>query len=315
MTKKAWILDDKIAGNKTQTTALAESLNLDYEIKTIEYNCLAKLPNILIFGLMHIDKEKSDDLMTCEMPDVIISAGRRCALVAAYLKKRSGNKIKIINIMRPQCYESLFDYIILPNHDTHKAASNVLTIDGALNCAQEKIKTSPDLKSLYPEIKEFFGVIIGGNTRLFEFSTADDQKLVNLVNEFLLKTKLSPVITFSRRTNNSTKDLIRKSFPQSIIYDPEKSPQNNIYYSILKSAKYVICTGESVSMCSEVASSGKPLYVYLPEYINKSAKITSFINQLLDKKIARILDNYSNIEEYSYEPWNEVARIAKLIKV
>jgi mitochondrial fission protein ELM1 len=88
MTKKAWILDDKRAGNKTQTTALAESLKLDYEIKKIEYNCLAKLPNILLFGLMHIDKEKSDDLITCKIPDVIISAGRRCALVAAYLKKK-----------------------------------------------------------------------------------------------------------------------------------------------------------------------------------------------------------------------------------
>ena len=68
-------------------------------------------------------------------------------------------------------------------------------------------------------------------------------------------------------------------------------------------------------MCSEVVSSGKPLYVYIPEYINKSAKITSFIDQLVEKKIIRILNNYSTIEEYSYKPWNEVARIAKLIKV
>ena len=276
---------------------------------------MAKLPNVLLFGLMHIDKAKSDDLITCEMPDVIISAGRRCALVAAYLKKRSGNKIKIINIMRPQCCERLFDFIILPSHDKHRVNSNIITIEGALNCAQEKIKIAPDLKTLFPEMNECVGIIIGGNARIFKFSIADDQKLVNLINEFLLKTKLDPVITFSRRTNKSTKELIKKSFPQSIIYDPEESAQSNIYYSILRSAKYIICTGESVSMCSEVISSGKPLYVYLPENINKSAKISGFIKQIIDKKIARILDNYSNIEEYSYEPWNEVARIAKLIKL
>lgn len=314
MRKTAWILKDFRDGNTTQTTSLAESLGLDYEIKNIEYNCFAKLPNWLLRGLLHIDKKKSTSLDGLA-PDVIISAGRRCAVVAAYLKKRENGRVKIINIMRPLSYFDAFDYIILPDHDKTEPAKNIIFITGALNAARIKIQTAQDLKALYPELADFVGIVIGGKTRFFEFSQGDNQNFVDLLKRFLQETKLIPVITFSRRTPLSTKELIKKAFAGHIIYDPQEDAGPNIYYNILKSAKYIICTGDSVSMCSEAASSGKPSYIYLPHDIKRSAKHGRFIKQLIDKKIARILDNSSNIEEYTYEPLNEGERIAKLIKL
>jgi hypothetical protein len=315
MTKTAWILNDDRAGNTTQTTALAKALNLDYQLKDIQFNIFAKLPNVFLSSMIHVNQKSK--LLDAIMPDVIISAGRKCA-AASYALKKKNPELKIVHIMRPLMggRDSFFDYIILPNHDSYPSKSNVMLIAGALNDAASRVSEAPNLQSIFAGLSDFVGVIIGGNTKNVNFTDEDNLKLIDLINNFLLKTNLIPVITFSRRTPESTKKLIKTSFAESIIYDPtEDSLKPNIYYSILKSAKFIICTGDSISMCSEIASSGKPFYVYMPNALEKSTKHISFINYLLNSNVARRLEYESKIEEYKYTPMNEISRITRLIKL
>jgi mitochondrial fission protein ELM1 len=315
MSKKAWVLQDNRAGNTTQTIALAEHLQLGYVCKKIQYNSFAKLPSFILgFNLLHVDRSKSNDIDR-DPPDVVISAGRRLAIVAYYLKRQKPN-LKTIHIMHSFYKEDSFDYLIVPNHDDCLLKANMITITGALNDTKNRIANAKPLQNLFHNVKDFIGVIIGGTTKDHDFTAFDSATLIMRVGSAAKQTKLPLVITFSRRTPVHAKELIKAAFPNSITYDPEEdSHKPNIYYNILKSAKFIICTADSISMCSEVASSGKPLYIYVPELLTLSDKHINFIEQLFSLKIARQLDDNIQIEQYSYTPLNEVARIAEIIRL
>ncbi|AVP87544.1 hypothetical protein phytr_6030 [Candidatus Phycorickettsia trachydisci] len=314
--KRAWILKDHRVGSTNQMLALAKALDLDYELKNIEYRLLISwLPNFLLPGIWHVDKNKSDNLdLSTNRPEVIISASRRCALVAVYLKKPNPS-LKIINIMRPEVAHSFFDYVILPQHDLAGKSDNTIEIIGALNDSYDQMQKAPKMDEIHQDVGDFIGIVIGGATRNFDFTYKDAAYLVKYIQKAAQNISCNFVITFSRRTDQRVKQIVKEAFESSVIYDPSEGYQDNIYFSILKSAKYIIATGDSISMCSEIASSGKPCYIYKPLGIIKSPKHERFINQLVNNKIASLLGEDTKLEDYNYEPLNEVERIAKLIKL
>lgn len=102
--------------------------------------------------------------------------------------------------------------------------------------------------------------------------------------------------------------------PKFDVPNLEVSTVYNPYIAMLANAKYIISTADSISMCSEVASSGKPLYIFCPSNFN-SSKHKIFIKQLVEQKIAKTFDeSVTMLEEYSYKPLNEAERVAEIIK-
>ena len=83
---------------------------------------------------------------------------------------------------------------------------------------------------------------------------------------------------------------------------------------MLNNAEYIISTADSISMCSEAASTGKPLYIFCPDNF-KLQKHNFFIQQLVDLGVARRLeDDTKYLKKYEYKPLSEITRIAKVIK-
>ena len=84
---KVWVLVDKRVGNANQAIELAQTIGKKYAIKNIEYNSFGSLPNYFlnIFPI-HIKKTVLTSLTNEPLPDVIISAGRRTAVLALYFQ-------------------------------------------------------------------------------------------------------------------------------------------------------------------------------------------------------------------------------------
>ncbi|WP_348639010.1 ELM1/GtrOC1 family putative glycosyltransferase [Rickettsia felis] len=124
---KIYVLADDRTGNTNQAIALAEKLTEEYTIIRLQYNCLAKLPNFLLkYYPIHIKSELLQDIMAKPLPDMIITAGRRTAVLAFYLKKKF-ESIQLIQIMQPSLPYYAFDAVILPYHDQrHCKALNVI---------------------------------------------------------------------------------------------------------------------------------------------------------------------------------------------
>ncbi len=317
-----WVLTDFRTGNAVQAISLAEALGTGYVTKRMEYNILAKLPNILLGNnCAHLKHDSRKQLVTDHPPKLIISSGRRTALVAAYLKKKYPGT-KLVQIMRPNINIDIFDALILPQHDAFNISPNssckLIRTIGALNNIEDRMeKYQDDILNKYPSMKSFIGVLIGGDTKDYKFSIKDSKELAIAVeNAISYNGGIPAFISFSRRTPKHVKDIFNKIFSwPNILYDPttESNQANNPYIGILKFAKFLILTCDSVSMCSEAASTGKPVYIYCPPKFN-SKKHKYLIQQLIDLNIARNLTASTGIiEEYEYTTLKEVSKIAEYI--
>lgn len=317
--KKIWVLSDNRAGNIIQAAALAEYLGFGYQLKPINSNCLGILPNFLLsIYPINVKRELLKSWEAEGLPDLIISSGRRTAVIASYLKHRNNNKTKIVQIMHPNLPLQQFDLVILPQHDKiTKNATNVLRIIGSLNNVKEKVLAGGiELRKNYPLLGKFTSVIIGGSSKNYNFTDENARDLSEILSTLTKSQSKTLFISFSRRTPDKAKDIIKNNLPPStIIYDPTaESTKPNPYFGMLAEADYIISTADSISMCSEAASTGKPLYIFCPNNF-KSHKHLSFIQQLVDSKIARILNKYAtNLEKYDYIPLNEVKKVAKIVK-
>ncbi|CAN0591762.1 unnamed protein product, partial [Ectocarpus sp. 12 AP-2014] len=289
---KIWVLVDNRIGNANQAIVLAEKLGQPFEIKHINYNHFAKFPNsILSLFPIHIKCNILRQLKAENIPDIIISAGRRTAVLAVYLKKISNNKAKIIQIMRPNLEPKAFELIILPQHDIYNhTLPNIVRILGALTNVQEKLPgIKANFENEYPDIKNFIAVIIGGSAKNYKLTMENAQELGEVLSAVADNHSFALFITFSRRTPKNIKEYFQKKFQwPNICYDPE-SGEANPYPAILGSAKFIVSTSDSISMCSEAASTGKPVYIYRPDSFSLK-KHNFFIQQLVDLGIARRLD-------------------------
>lgn len=320
MTTEVWVLGDHRVGNTNQAIALAQELGLKYEVKNIKYNFLSKLPNFFLqLSPLHVTDEVLRTLKNTPFPKIIISSGRRTAPLALYLKEKSGNKLKVVQIMRPDIDSKNFDLLVLPQHDNvNQLNSNIIRIIGALSNSGTKILNGAlELDKNYPEVKNFIAVLVGGDTKNHKLTEFESKLFANTLSTITNNHSCPLFFSFTRRTSEITKNIIRNMFPwPHIIYDPTTDEnRQNPYYGMLGRAEFIICTGDSVSMCSEVASTGKPFYIYCPQDFKIIEKHRFFIQQLVDIGVAKKLEtNISLLEDYSYPPLNEVMKVADFIK-
>jgi mitochondrial fission protein ELM1 len=318
--KKAqiWVLVDNRVGTANQAIELAEEIGKKFEIKKIEYNYLGKLPSyFLSIFPVHVKKSILLRLQKQQPPEIIISAGRRTAALALYLKKtvKTNKTVKIIQIMRPNINPREFDLVVLPQHDNFNyTLPNIVRILGALTNVRNKIEQYEEtFVSKYPGTRGFIAVIIGGSVKGYKLTLENIKPLVQALSNLSENHSLPLFITFSRRTPKNVKAYFEEKFLlPHIIYDPLDGHYNP-YPALLGKAEYIIATTDSISMCSEAASTGKPVYVFSPENFTLK-KHNFFIQQLVDLGLIRRLDlQAGTLEKYNYKPLAEITKVKEII--
>jgi mitochondrial fission protein ELM1 len=317
MQSDIWVLTDSRTGTAVQAIALAEKLEMSFEIKRLEYNIYAFLPSFLLGATdLHIKKSISHALRNAtHSPKIIISAGRRAAMVALSLKVRYPGS-KVIQIMRPFLPAHKFDLIVIPQHDQYESTNNTIRVIGALHNIKNKINHARgSIKSHYPQLQNFISLMVGGDTKKHKFLLEHAELLAKQVTTISDNHGLNVFISFSRRTSKEVKDIFISAFPwPHVIYDPTSSQEVNPYYGMLADGDFIITTSDSVSMCSEATASGKPLYIFCPE-MKETTKHRYFVQQLLDLEIARLLtDQTEALENYKYSSFDEAQKVADFIR-
>ncbi len=205
--------------------------------------------------------------------DIILSCGDSLTGLNLIIKKQLN--AKNITIMKPSLVKSSnFDIVIVPEHDKIKLSENIIRTKGALNLIDENLmknsinRIQAEGYRLQNENKKI-GVFIGGDTKNYKLS----KRIVNNVLDSLLKISdernLEILLTTSRRTSNGIDALIKNKLKDEerckllVIANEKNIP--NVVPAILGLSDIVIVSGESISMVSEAASSGKKVLVFEPE--------------------------------------------------
>lgn len=313
-----WVLKDNRPGNYSQVLNLAESLKIPYQIQEISYNKLAALPNFLQLGKFSIlDQKSKNNLLNLRgrKPDIIISAGRRSALIALDLKKIYPH-LFLIQIMNPGKNIKKFDLVITPKHD-HLKGKNILEINGAItNISKAKIEENyQKFAAIFDQIKSpKIALFLGGSSKDAKFKEEDANKLRQITDKLCQNMKASLLITTSRRTDKLLIDELEKNNRNLKYCFKWIDGIPNPYWSIFQTADYLIVTGDSISMISEAANFGKPLFIYTNSNIC-SKKHQRFQQYLFHNSYAcKLTDDMRKLDSKKLNKLDETNKIVLKIR-
>lgn len=315
-----WVLADDRPGNASQALGVAEALGWPFVQKQIAYTALGGLPNLLRgASLIGVDSASRAGLAP-PWPDVVIAAGRRTAPVARWIKKQTGGRTYLCQIMWPGgAGAGDFDLIAVPTHDellgTH---SNVLRVTGAphrvteARLALEGMKWKPRFKGVKaPRI----AVVVGGSTKNRTFTPAMARDLGEKVAALAKSSGGSLMVTTSRRTGREAEEALLSALPEPAwLYrwgDGTGGGGDNPYFGFLACADAVVVTGDSVSMVSEACASHVPVYIYAPEALiaPKHARLHVHLYAL---GLAEALSG--TFRPWSHPPLNAASDVAKAVR-
>lgn len=264
-TPTVWLLTGHKAGDNSQVIALAEGLGWPYRTLKLCYRPWELVTNRLLGAtLAGIDRRASSRLEP-PWPDLVITAGRRNEPVARWIRQQSP-QTRLVHIGRPWSPLPTFDLIITtPQYflpDLPNILHNSLPLHGvsheALHDAAEQWR--PRLEALP---RPWIGVLIGGDSGPFVFTTEKGRRLGSQVNALAQAKGASLLVSSSARTPSAAMDAFRQALTVPVYLHEWRAGQSeNPYLAYLQLADEFVVTGESMSMLTEVAHTGKPLHIF-----------------------------------------------------
>ncbi|WP_232818471.1 mitochondrial fission ELM1 family protein [Elioraea thermophila] len=252
-----WVLADPRPGTANQALGIAERLGVPVRVVPLAWGPLARLPWPwpTLAGLGPAARA----LLRPPWPRVVISAGRRSAPIALWLKQHGA---RAVHAMRPGFGASSFDLLVLGQHDRPPQAPNVIAILGAchrlspavLAAARTRWCDLPTLPS--PRV----AVLVGGPVRGQRMADAEARGLIRAVRDrfpggsFLVST--------SRRTGRHASAAIAEALagvPHRLFRWGDAG--ENPYAGFLAWAEAIVVTADSVSMLAEACATAAPVFV------------------------------------------------------
>jgi mitochondrial fission protein ELM1 len=256
MTAPVWVLEDPRAGTAAQALGLAERLGAPFRRVPLAWGPLAALP----LPWPSLAGLADRGAFTPPWPRLVLSAGRRSAPVARWLRARGA---RTVHAMRPGFGAADFDLLVIGAHDAPRPAANILVIQGAMHgVTPEKLAeaaaTFPTLAALpRPRV----GLLLGGPVR----AEGLDPGVAARLGTAAAGLGASVLATTSRRSGPAAAQALRKALqdrPHHLHAYGAAAP--NPYLAILALADLLVVTGDSISMVSEGLMSAAPLLIADP---------------------------------------------------
>ncbi len=306
---KALLLTEGMHGMISQVEGMAKALNTEYSHKIVRlsfpWNLIppkfTPISSIILKDKIYIDNE--------EIPDLIISCGRKSVVPSIFLKRKN-SKIFTIHIQDPKVNLENFDAIVAPEHDNLKG-DNVYSSKGAIHYITER-EISKAKQYLIDKIKseKIVSLILGGPNKYYSFSSDQIINIFNQIKSIFVSDGYKVIIIPSMRTPKEIIDLSEREMSSNgyVVNKVDKQA----YLSAYALANYVIVTCDSTSMISEAATSGKPIFVAHMKTKKNNYRFKRFFELFRQMGITRDLGE--KVETWTYNKHNEAQRIANNIK-
>lgn len=300
---QAWLLTGGLHGMMSQVHGLARMLGLTHQ----HYICRLNKPwRWLPSNLIAPKTTMFADFPQGKPPKVIISCGRHAALAALILKRTYGKAVYLIHIQDPLVGHDEFDTIIAPKHDG-LVGDHVIETVGALY--EFEVKHHPRPACIANDQRKVVAVYVGGPTRNRPWQSKDLVAAMAVLVSAASLQHLKLVIVPSNRTPHHLYPELEDIAGTQHTFISQVDAA--MYQALLQYADYFVVTPDSVSMISEAASTGRPIYL-LPEVKQAPSKrFGIFYAQLFEQGIIRSWDG--RFEDWVYEPLNESKRIAPMV--
>jgi len=306
---KALLLTEGMHGMISQVEGMAKALNAEYSHKIVRLSFPWNLIPPKITPISQIILKDKIYITDNEIPDLIISCGRKSVIPSIFLKRKN-SKIFTIHIQDPKVSYKNFDAIVAPEHDNLKG-DNIYSSKGAIHYITE-VEINKARQYLVDKIKseKIVSLILGGPNKYYSFDSDQIINIFNQVKSIFVSNGYEVIIIPSMRTPKEIIDLAEKEMGSfgHVVNKVDKLA----YLSAYALANYVIVTCDSTSMISEAATSGKPVFVAHMKAKKNNYRFKRFFELFEQMGITKDLGE--KVETWTYNKHNEAKRIAIEIK-
>ena len=306
---KALLLTEGMHGMISQVEGMAKALNTEYSHKIVRLSFPWNLIPPKFTPISDIVLKDKIYITDNEIPDLIISCGRK-SVIPSILLKRKNLKIFTIHIQDPKVSLKNFDAIVAPEHDNLKG-DNIYNSKGAIHYITEQ-EISNASQYLADKIKneKIVSLILGGPNKYYSFNFDQIINIFSQIKSIFVSNGYKVIIIPSMRTPKAIIDLAIKEMGSSghVVNKVDKQA----YLSAYALANYVIVTCDSTSMISEAATSGKPIFVAHMKAKRNNYRFNRFYELFKQMGITRNLGE--KVETWTYKKHNEAQRIALELK-
>ncbi len=261
-----WLLLGDKLGDNAQVDRVMEELTWSHTVRRLVFLERYRFGKPTFkASLFHVDLDASDSL-EAPWPDLIVTVGRRPAMVAQWIKNQSKGLTKVVLFGRPKRNIGSFDLVVAPSQYRLPTRDNVHEIKLPLmRVDPERLEVArrhwEDQFRSYA--RPIIAMLVGGPTKPFGLGAKDAKVLAEKALDLATTSGGSLYLTTSRRTPLEVVDVLCQELAgKAQIHRFDANSAENPYLALLALADRFIVTGDSVSMMVEVASLGKPLAIY-----------------------------------------------------
>jgi mitochondrial fission protein ELM1 len=229
------------------------------------------------------------DALDPPWPDLIVSCGRRSAILGLAVKKAAGGRPLLVHVQDPRAALRDFDLVVAMDHDDVAGPKVIKVLTTLHDMTPQRLAAAGRAwaSRLAGLPRPLAGVLLGGPTNHSPFGLAEARTLLARLVRLRGRTGGGAAIVPSRRTP----DEVLKLFLDAAAADPglwvwDRSGDNP-YLGVLALADRLVVTGDSVSMISEALATSHPVEIFTA---NVRRRHEGFLNALVARGCARLFD-------------------------
>ena len=187
---------------------------------------------------------------------------------------------------------------------------NVYISKGAIHYITEsEIKKAKPYLTNKIKSQKLVSLILGGPNKYYSFDKDQLNKIFNEIRSNFISKGYAVIVIPSIRTPKMIIDLAINEFGADgyVVNSVDKQA----YLSAFALATKIVVTCDSISMISEAATSGKPIFVAHMKAKKNNYRFKKFFQLFKEMGITRDLGE--RVESWAYNKLNETARIATVI--
>ena len=302
-----WVVSEGMAGTENQCLGVAEALGVTPVVKRIQLRQPWK--SLSPYLACETENTFTGDPITAPWPDIVIASGRKSIAAVRYIKKQNPATFTV-QIQDPRISPAAFDLVAVAEHDPTRGENVLVTTASPNRMTEAKLVVAKEgFREAFEKLPSpRVAVLIGGKSKSHTLSVEQTHDICDqLMN--LIQNNFGLMITTSRRTGPANDRIIKTQLQAetSYIWDGQSA---NPYFGMLAWADFIIVTSDSVSMISEAATTGKPVYVIPLK--GGSKRLNRYIDLMVDKGLVRYFKG--DLENYTYTPLADAQRVADEIR-
>ena len=308
---KALLLTQGMHGMISQVEGMAKALNTEYSHKIVRLRFPWNLIPPKFTPISQIVLKDKIYITENEIPDIIISCGRKSVIPSILLKRKNSN-IFTIHIQNPKVNSKNFDVVIAPTHDKYYGP-NVIPSEGAIHyITYEEIQAAKNYLTSKIKSNKIVSIILGGPNKYYSFNKEQLMEIFESIKMTFIGKGYEIIIIPSMRTPKTIIELAKKEMSKfgHVVDIIDKQA----YLSAYALAEYVVVTCDSISMISEAAASGKPIYLAQMKPKKDIYRFKRFFQLFEDMGIIKNHIQPLPDKPWTYKKYNETVKIANELK-